>query len=83
MRVMPGKPRVSPGRAAAFLCLWLLHQDVELTLMAFLFFKSSGKAAILVVLCASGDHGLSGGAARADANNSFGSFSDWVRSLKH
>lgn len=77
---MPGKPRVSPGRADAFLCLWLLHQDVELTLMAFFFKssgkKSSGKAAILVALCASGDHGLSGGAASADANNSFGSFSD-------
>lgn len=27
---------MSPGRADAFLCLWLLHQDVELTLMAFL-----------------------------------------------
>lgn len=36
MRVMPGKPRVSPARADAFLCSWLSHQDVELTLMAFL-----------------------------------------------
>lgn len=33
---MPGKPRVSPARADAFLCSWLSHQDVELTLMAFL-----------------------------------------------
>lgn len=32
---MPGKPRVSPGRADAFLCLRLLHQDVELTPMVF------------------------------------------------
>lgn len=35
---MPGKPRVSPGRADAFLGLWFLNQDVEVTLMAFFFF---------------------------------------------
>lgn len=72
-----------PGLADAFLLFWFVavalgcsHHSTGIFCFVLFFFKTPQKATILVALCASGDHGLSGGAASADANSFFGSFSD-------
>lgn len=69
VQVLPGKPRRRhrcPQHWLLHSCLprlWLLYEDVELCWLFFFFSQNPGKAAILVALCASSDHGLSGGAA--------------------